>query len=440
MPIQVFISHSTWPKPELDQRLQDQVPTHSAFRQQLCRRLANNPAITVVVDEKIPVAHSWREFLFERIAECRAAVVLVNEQALRHSPWVDTEVKVLGYRAHNEKNDFCLILVPFGGVTSAQIAEHSAWQAVALGELQMLPRAGLDEADDDAVDDVIRKIESILKELPDPSEDSSPAGWLVARLCALLEKMDTDDLKEIGKSLGADTSGLVNASAVQRRVAHTLYCQGPSAVLKLNSFPKCKLDVDDFTKILEILNTYWIDMSASIGVLSCRREATRLQAIAINGKEVLYTPQAYVRQICGELEPWPVVAVDPKYDIVEQVRTHLADYFEEQLSSRLLNPEFASREETAACLNAILASKYSVPVFITFLQRGGGRVSELVAQVSEAFPNISVIVCTGTEAGKANLPPNVLMLEPEFSLAAEASALEECSGVSTHFRRKGIRK
>ncbi|MET0646663.1 MAG: toll/interleukin-1 receptor domain-containing protein [Pyrinomonadaceae bacterium] len=433
MGISVFISHSTWPKQGLDPRLQAQLPGQSAFRKRLCDRLAREPGITVVVDEQIPAGRSWREFLFDGIAECSAAVVLVNEQALKHSPWVETEVKVLCYRAHNEKEDFRLIVVPFGGVTGAHIAGHASWEPVAIGEFQMLPRHGLDETDGAAVDALIEQIVDDLRGLPELVEGRSKSGWLVDRLCALLD-IETHHLKEIGASLGADVAGVVSQAVLKRRVAHAIYSLGPQAIDKLHSNPYCRLDRETFEEILDILSTNWIDMAASAGILPCRVKLGGRRVIAINGKEYGFTPWAYVRQVCGQLTNWPVLTIEPTLDVVEQIRTSLLRHppFRDRLARVVPNYDRAPVDRVMKGINKILDLPDSAPVFVALLQEGGGKVDDLIADIARAFPSINVIVCTGTERGEAVLPPGVQMLTPEFPLADEAKALDEYCEVGTH--------
>lgn len=431
MSIRVFISHSTCRKDGLDQKLQDLVPAHAAFRRQLCERLKQEPGIDVVVDEDMPPASFWREFLFERIADCNAAIVLVNEQALRHSPWVDTEVKVLGYRAHHEKDYFRLIIVPFGGIKGADIDKHPGWEPVALSELQMLPHDELDITNAKKVDGVIRQIISTLRELPEVVEDNTSSGWLVNRLCALLE-MEPPHLLEIGKRLGADTAGICNPSTLRRRVAHALYREGPMALHKLVKYPYCKLKVDEWRDIFEILCTYWVDMSASIGILACCPQTAVYRVIAINGKQVAYTPRAYVRQVCGENYPWPVVAVKPTYDVVSQIReTLIKDYFGYQLHSILPNLDWASEAEKTDGLNQLLDT---TPVFVALFQERGGQVDDVIADISGVFPNIRIIVCTGTEKGETPVLENIHMLKPELDLADEAKAYDDFRKVGGRIR------
>lgn len=433
MGISVFISHSTWPNPGLDAKLRAQVPDHSAFRRRLCDRLEREPGITVVVDEQIPAGRFWREFLFDGIAECSAAVVLVNEQALKHSPWVDTEVKVLCYRAHNEKGDFLLIVVPFGGVTEAHIAERSGWEPVAIGELQMWPRKGLNERDEGEVNALIEKVVNALRGLPELAEGKSKSGWLVDRLCALLE-METRHLTEIGASLGADVAGVVSQAVLKRRVAHAMYCLGPQAIKKMRSHPFCRLDNETFEEILDILSTNWVDMEASAGILPGLVKPGGRHVVAVNGREHGFTPQAYVRQVCGEVTTWPIFPIEPTLEVVEQIRATLLGHppFRDRLARVVPNPESAPVEKVMQGINRILDLPGSAPYFVTLLQEGGGRVDDLIAHIARAFPSLNVIVCTGTERGEAVLPRGVPMLTPEFPLTEEARALNEYLEAGSH--------
>lgn len=432
MSIRVFVSHSTWPKPDLGPKLQSQVAAHAEFRDELCRQLKVN-GIEVVVDKDIPVGRHWREFLFDGIAECQAAIILVNEQALYHSPWVDTEVKILGYRAFTENKDFCLIVVPFGGVTGTQITEHAAWEPIAIRDLQMLPRQGLDVSDKEAVGKVFRQIVQVLEQLDEAISDNSVSGWLVSRLAALLE-FEVDDLREIGKRLRADTADVHNASVLRRRVAHALYRSGPTAIADLTANPRCRLKAADLGEIVNILRTYWIDMTASVGLLACCQGATSRKLVAINGRESRFTPQAYLSQVWHLLPPGSIIEVEPTGDVVDQVYDTLFERLDKPLRIKFRNPENVPRQDIIAFFNARLSSAYALPVFVVFLQKGGGAVQDVTTDILETFPNIHVIVCTGTEPGMAILPPNVHMLKPEFFLGDEEDGVNEYMDALTHLR------
>ena len=343
MSISVFVSHSTWPRKDLDPHLLKHVPAHAAFRTLLCKRLAEDTEINVLVDESIPVGRYWRDFLFDGIADCHAAIVLVNEQALLSSPWVDTEVKVLAYRAYHERHEFALILVPFGGVTADRIAKHPPWEPVAVGELQMLPRHGLDIEDKEAVDEVINQILTILSQLRKYVQGDTKSGWLVDRLCALLD-IDNSVLEKVGNSLRVDTKGITEL-VLRRRIAHAIYREGPPAIRRLLEQPQTKLPYNAVREILDILGTYWVELEASMGLLFSPKAGTR-RAIAINGRELAYTPKTYVRQVCSEQYPWPVLIVDPTRDVIGQIRdTLVQDYFEEQLRHMHVDLRFASELE-----------------------------------------------------------------------------------------------
>lgn len=434
MSIRIFISHSTCLKEGIKDQFQAQIPAHAAFRQLLCERLrqVQDPKIEVVVDEDIPVGRFWRDFLFDEIADCSAAIVLVNKQALHCSPWVETEVTVLGYRARNEKDNFCLIIVPFGGVTEADIASKPAWAPVAISELQMKPRHGLDENNLEAVDQLVQDIVEALRCLPDWTIDNSSSGWLVDHLCALLE-LKPEALKEFATRINVNTNKITRAHVLLRRVAHAMYKKGPLAIHELLEYPGCSLASNQYAGILKILGTYWVDMAASINLLFYLRGKGTAQVVAINGKEIRFTPQIYVRQVCGELRPWPVIDVDPTDGVVDQIRDELAKHKKIRLSlSRLVgNLERASPEKITKGLNRLLSGG-SLPVFITFLQPGGGNVEDLVKQITDTFPDLHIIVCTGTEPGEAKLAPEIKMLTPEFHLAQEEKEFKDYCDMEMH--------
>ena len=417
MSIHVFVSHSTWPKPDLNPKLQSQVAAHAAFRQELCRQLKTH-GIEVVVDEEIPVGRHWREFLFAGIAECRAAIILVNEQALYHSPWVDTEVKILGYRAFIEKKEFCLIVIPFGGVTGAQIAKHAAWEPVAIRELQLLPRHGLDLNDKEAVGKLFQQVVQILQQSKEAIWDDSTSGWLVSRLSSLLE-FEAYDLKEIGKHLGVDSTGVDNVNVLRRWVAHALYCLGPTAITYLRENPHCNLTAVNLRKIVDILSTYWVDMTASIGLMTCCQGATSRKIVAINGSLPRFTPQAYLSQVWHLWTPGSIIVVDPTENVVEQIYETLLERFSEQLYMNFTNLKRVPRQEIMDFFNARLSSVDALPMFVVFLQQGGGLVQDVTEEILGTFPHIHVIVCTGTEPGEAILPPSIYMLKPELCLCDE---------------------
>jgi hypothetical protein len=226
MAIRVFISHSTSDRPDLEPGERALVQEHSRFRQKFCARLSQEPGIEVVVDDNIPAGSRWREFIFESLGDCNAGIILANEQAISRSPWVDTEAKILGWRAWYEKKDFRLIVVPFGGLKSADIASRTGWEAIALTELQMVPRDGLDHSDQSAVEKAVSQIIATLKELPDFHEHRSSTGWLVARFAGLLD-IDTAFLRDLARRVRADITGIITDEALRRRVLRRLYEMGP---------------------------------------------------------------------------------------------------------------------------------------------------------------------------------------------------------------------
>ena len=430
MSIRVFISHSTIPKEGVSEDVCAK-PDHAEFLDSLCSRLRNetNPAIELIVDKGIPCGRYWREFLFKEMAECHAAIVLLNEQALDCSDWVETEVTVFGYRAFNEKKYFRLILVPFGGMTEVNIEGKKAWRPILINELQVVPRGGLKELTPDAVEVLSQKIIESLRDLPNRSGDA-PSGFLVTRLCGLLPKEEYV-LHGIASKLGISYSGSVFAN--QLRIAQFLYRHGPTALLDLEDCAELPPDWN-VLHLRDILSTYWVDMKASIEILSCFHPEQDHHVFAINGKQAGYTPQTYVRQVCGQNDSWPVIEVSlshaerNQHDEQESVIGQIYNKFARmpRLKSAL-NPFLEGRRwddltifEKISALKEVMKARRNKPVFVTFVRYGGGNVDDVINNIRLTFPLINIIVCTGTKPN-ANpvLSPGVQMLTPELDLDKE---------------------
>ena len=430
MSIRVFISHSTIPKEGVHEDICAK-PAHAEFLELLCARLRSetNPAIELIVDKDIPCGRYWREFLFKEMAECHAAIVLLNEQALDCSDWVETEVTVFGYRAFNEKKYFRLILVPFGGMTEKNIEGKKAWRPISINELQVVPRGGLKELTSEAVETLSQQIIASLRDLPNCSGDA-PSGFLVTRLCGLLPKEEYV-LRGIASKLGILYSGSVSANKL--RIAQFLYRHGPTALLDLEDCVELSPDWNAL-HVRDILSTYWVDMKASIEILSCFHSERDHHVFAINGKQAGYTPQTYVRQVCGQNDSWPVIEVSlshaerNQHDEQESVIGQIYNKF--AIMPRLksaLNPFLEGRRwddltilEKISALKEVMNARRNKPVFVTFVQGEGGNVDDDIKNIRQTFPLINIIVCTGTKPN-ANpvLSPGVQMLMPELDLDKE---------------------
>ena len=435
--IRVFVSHSTWLKEEIYQdldvatatKLRAEIPRQAKFRRRLCDHLKRNEVVQVVVDEEIPSGKNWHSYLFGNIGSCQVAIVLVNEQALRYSDWVDTEIKIFGFRAHQEKSDFCLLVVPFGGITCATIESHQNWAPVSLTDFQFpTSRDGLDESKPEEVERILSAIEQRILEFASSSATEADP-WLVARLIRLLG----DDLDPITNSLEGEllTSGATTTR--RRQIAHALYQSGPQSVIRLWQSPECPIQKDSLKEILEIVNTHWVDMTASAGLLAI--DDSTHDAIAINGGREYYTPKTYIRQVCDEIGLWPVFTA-PKYGPVDSLRSNLCELLHQDLSERCLEYRQMGVDADAATLDPVineLLSGDSVPIFLSLKQSGGGDVQDLVGEIRDTFPSVRLIICTETEGGTHVLPPNVRMLQPELCLDAEAQAYEVYRTARTRF-------
>jgi hypothetical protein len=431
MSIRVFISHSTVPKEGVSEDICAK-PAHAKFLESLCACLRNekNPAIELIVDKYIPCGRYWREFLFKEMAECHAAIVLLNEQALDCSDWVETEVTVFGYRAFNEKKYFRLILVPFGGMTEKNIEGKKAWRPISINELQVVPRGGLKELTPDAVEMLSQQIIASLRDLPNCSGDA-PSGFLVTRLCGLLPKEEYV-LRGIASKLGISYSGSVFSNKL--RIAQSLYARGPMALLDLEDCADLPHDWNASSHVRDILSTYWVDMKASIEILCCFQPDRDHHVFAINGKQAGYTPQTYVRQVCGQNDSWPVIEVSLSHaerhqeDEQESVIGQICNKFARmpRLKSAL-NPFLEGRrwtdlaiQEKISALKEVMNARRNKPVFVTFTQDGGGNVDDVINLIRLTFPLINIIICTGTKPNASPvLSPGVQMLMPELDLDKE---------------------
>jgi len=433
MSIRVFISHSTLPKEGVSEDICAK-PAHAEFLELLCSRLRNetDPAIELIVDKNIPPGRHWREFLFKEMAECHAAIVLLNQQALDCSDWVDTEVTVFGYRALNDKENFRLILIPFDGMTEKNIEGKKAWRPISINELQVVSTGGLESLDDDAVETLCQKIIASLRALPECSGEEA-SGFLVRRLCGLLPPKDYV-LRGIASKLGISYSG--NDFANKLGIARFFYKKGPSVLLQLKNCTVLPVDwsASFVPGILDILSTYWVDMKASIEILSCFHPEQDHHVFAINCKEAGYTPQAYVRQVCGENDSWPVIEVSlshaerNQHDEQESVIGQICNDFYRISRLKSAGDKFLKRRrwdgmsipEKIIVLKDVMERRRDKPVFVTFTQDGGGNVDDVVKNIRLTFPLINIIVCTGTKPN-ANpvLSPGVQMLMPELDLDKE---------------------
>lgn len=424
MAIKVFISHSTSPDPnkKIELRLLEQLPAHAEFRNELCARLAAEKDIECFVDDHTRTGDQWREVLFGEMDECNAAVILVNELALTCSDWVDTEAKILCWRAWVEKKNFRLIIVPFGGITPERIARHQPWAAIAPGEIQMVPRGGngLDIAQAGAVKAVLDDIVATLRSLPDDA-DPAASSWIVSVLGSFLAN-DPSELKRVARRLGFPVQG--NRQVSKREVAKLLYDLGPEAMQPFLELRPSSMTRTDLEFLLRVLKTNWIDPRSSAPVLAFCAKGTR-RVFALNAALHNFTPQAYVDQLLHSREFWPVIPVDDTkaYDnVIEQIRVDLIDHFRATLVLSLRRPEEAKPNIVDEHLNKLFDDRIGrgKAVFVA-LSSAAADSHDLIAEIHRTYPSIRVIVCTAQQPPSMRLP-DIDTLEPEINLDVEAAA------------------
>ncbi len=438
MSIRVFISHSTWLKPELDKVLQVQVTEHQKFLNDLCNYLEEqvNPRFNIYIDKKIDGATFWRTETHEYIEKCQAAIVLVNKQALEHSYWVLSEVTILSHRAGRNKN-FKLIIVPFGGVTIEDIKNQKLWQPLAVSEIQTIPRNGLNEQNEQEVTSFYCEVLSILKGIED-YEVPIPSEWLFHLLCDLLPD-DYDILQQIVANLDIilDENKILY---IKRKIADYLYSNGPLALLKLRNCTKLvKIDWNG-ALIRDVLSTYWVHTSASFLLFLCCHPKEDHHIFAINGKIAGYTPRTYIRKVCGDNVTWPVIEVfvghDARYQqdfqqsVIGQICKSLSTKkgFKSSIEPILNSKDLAhlsENEKLIRALDIVLSKTRETPVFVTFEQVGGCILDHIINEIHGKFRYLNIIVCTGTKPeAKPDLPDEVYMLIPQLDLDKEQEELD----------------
>jgi hypothetical protein len=319
-----------------------------------------------------------------------------------------------------------LIVVPFGGIKSADIARQTDWKAIALTELQMLPPDGLDHSDQSAVDHVIGQIIASLRELPDLERPRTPLGSIAARLSGLID-IDLACWKELAWLVAADIAGIVAEEPIRRRVLRRLYEMGALGLTALEDCPCASRRQLDRKQILELLSTSWVEISASASLLPYSRYDCPQQTIAINGTLHHFTPRAYVRQVCNSSKPWPVITLVTKStpeEVLEQIRADLVDTFHGTLRGMIPGYPNVRSEIVDANLNELLESRLKageLPVFVAIPPEAATDTG-LMELIHRTYSQIRLIVCFGTAPGHAKLTSRFRMLEPELNLQEEQTA------------------
>lgn len=351
----------------------------------------NVPGIECFFDGDIDLNAIWREVIWGKLGSCNAAIVFVNRRALNVSHWVNAETIVLGYRKYTEKDRFELFLIPFDGVKAADIAKHPKWEPVNIGELQILPRDGLDVTCGDSVDDIFQKIVAKLKTISDSNEETTSA-WIVSRLCILLpqeKRILMHMASRLNNSLPSDFGGLSS-----RDLAKFIYSGGPKVIEELLRVPYMPNDTD-FRKILDLVATYWVDMESSLPLLSYLSEG-KGNVFVINCKEIGYTPKIYIRQICATIYPWHIFPIeDCKVDTDSQIYSWIVSM--EAYRMRLGSVSPVKNAKSLGVINDFMARSGAAPLFVTFFAEGGSRIDDIVKEIHDVYPYINIIVCTGTE-------------------------------------------
>lgn len=410
MSVNVFISHST-----------KAIPEHSAFRCALTTRLRQEGFDVFVDEEELSAGAHWRDVIFGKLADCNAAVVLVNERALSTSDWVDTEARIVCWRAWVERKNFRVILVPFGGITRTRIAEHKPWEPLALAEVQMVAAETLDIANENDVTATFNEIATALGSMHDYATGGGDS-WIVNTLCGFLPP-EVADLKRVAARLGIAPDG--PEATVRRAVAKWMYDTGPNAFRTFLDLLVRPIAEKDGAFLLELLSTHWVDPRASTSILRyCGRQATD-QLFAINGAKQWFTPQAYVQQLRRSRIVWPVISIDekrPTSELLGDIRAKLKKVYGKPLGKLMNDPESAEDSVLDSHLNVLLENDAQHDDFVfVALPSVAAHDASLSNAIHAKWKWLRIILCTGTEAGHNPLM-GTPMLEPELDIQLEKEA------------------
>ena len=442
MAARIFISHSTWVKDTEDgapgQPLQ---PDHD-FLQALCQRLRDDGFEPLIDAELVRVGQPWRELLFGELGSCNGAVIVLNEQALQDSAWVDTEAKVLCWRAWVERPEFPVVIVRLGALDLEAVRAHPEWEPIAATELQMLPQgggAGVDCGDAAAATAIMNQVVDALAAAPDAGESSTPADRIREYLAEPLGQLKDPKLKLIATKLGVDGAAALPRAALQRRIADAMYAAGPAALETVLDHAGAKRDDMDVARCLELLGTAWVDLTASGSIWRFASRDATCRVFAINGDKLRFTPKAYVRQ----LSCWrhmPVICVstkDPRPEAaVAQVRGELRKKFGRTLEKRLGTLDDIADVDLDAAINRLLGERLhrragdatpppspDTPAFVA-LPPQGSRDPALLQAIHTTYPDLAIVLLTASAPGGAGIA-GVETLLPELDLDREADAESE---------------
>ena len=352
----------------------------------------------------------WKARLHKEIYACHVAVVFVNKQALEDSVWVPYEVTTLMNRWRCEKDRFFLIPVPFDDVDAEEIAAHPVWTPAGLGQVQCLPGDRLEVSDEGAVRCFLRKIVAQLKEVPEDDEFTSDIINR-ARLCLSEGK---GVLKGIAEMVGLPRS-YDSHDFTQYIITRRLYFRGPSVYPALIEFPgfpdKCKC-----LNFIDLLATYWVDVASSRPIYGARSKKGNV--FVINGFEVNFTPNIYVRHVCKVEPAWEVIQVDIMHqyaDVVEDIYLRLSnspryrkvlmdDVVKNEENTALSVTEEKKRghippmtEEVIQKISKKMEGEYVPPVFVAFRKDEVTSVIDFIGVIHTAFKHINIIILTGKE-------------------------------------------
>lgn len=440
MSLKVFISHSTEPKSGLSPAAAAEVRKHKDFRIALKNKLHEKHEIDAIVIEDTQPGDFWSHRLMDGLAHCGAAVVLANEQALESSDWVTCEVAVLCQRAHFSRPHFKLLILPIGNVNWHTLST-SAWKFLSILGVQPVQPNGLNMDDPGAVAEALKKIEEALLPLKESTDDRTAIGWNLRKLATFFEDSKPAALQEIATSLAEP------ACCHARLLAASLYKTGVTAIRCVADSSQYRLKRNDAEEMVDILKTSWVPLPAAIKLFAACNKDSVQRVFSVNGAEINFTPKTYIEKICGSQFTWKTVVVEAtktdEKEILTQIYMDLCAKFNITNHLDVIAP--ANLCKINEKIERRLNGKPSEPVFVVMMQMSPPLMKQIIPEVLAMFPNIRILLCTGTPARKDEEmraaqalptagPHPIYPLWPEFELAEEQEALKQYEDIMDSIR------
>lgn len=396
--LRVFISHSSGEETE--------------FLDRVCEMLEERHGFEILVDRRnVRAADEWRNRIIAMVAECHAAVILFSQRALT-SRWVHFEAAALSWRRALEE-DFRLVIIRFPGV-SEQVLQNGRFEPLALGELQQRE---------------VGEPEQVASAVAEALENRVPFDTKIdmadRAITALLRKVDLDDdgfEKVCEAHFGPSRWHPMGdrRAILARELSRMVLRDGAGKLIgamKILDSLNPGLTKDTASRILEILEPFWVEPAAAgmIPLIALRRGRSR--DAALNGHYFAeLTADLYLRRAYPLSNQRQVVWVDDGSD------GDFAEYVAERVRADIRIREWRFQAWPDEEVDRFVNDKRGLPLFI-MVPRLPPDIASL-EELRDLYPRATFVFCTGPSLpGPEVLYAGIKGLEPELVVEEEFAAM-----------------